>query len=775
MSGTLAGLYDRLLANRVIVIVLTLLAVIASGMGTEKLGFSNDYRDFFPADDPNLVAFEALQDNFLRTNNVFIAVEAKSGNMFTPAALDRLTALTEALWDLPFIVRVDSLANHQFIQADDETIAVVDLVTRDAPITADVAAAFRDMALAEVSVNGILASADPAMAGINILIDDDGVTEAGKVELMTALRPLLETQAADVFNTYLTGSIVVDHGFDVAAQADLEVLYAAMYLVALILVGWLTRSVVVTIGVLLTMTFAWCAALGIAAYAGLKLTAISVAAPTVLMTICIAQAMHIVFAIQRNGANTEDRKAAVKAAMLYNARPLFLVALSTGIGFSAIMMSEVPPLSDLGFILTVGVVALFILSMTFLPVYLSYFRMSNERLVARADDQMTRLGRFIGGAPFRPAAVLAALALCLVAAVPLNRINDNFIEYFSADHAIRTDAATINSRLSGVHYVYMQVDARGDSIFDTAYLAELDSFATWLRDVPQVRHVTTYADTQKRLNQALSGDRASAYVVPANSTEGAQLNLLYEMSLPFGLSTENLITPERDASKVTIVLDNVSSDDVLALEARIADWTAANSDAALFQPPTGPMSMFAHIGQRNAQGLITSTFVALLLVSVMLMLALRSVKFGLLSIVPNVLPAAMAFGVWGLVDGQVGLAVSIVAVMTFGIVVDDTVFFMSRFREHVGRSSFTDTVVATLRDTGRPIINTTIILVAGFTILAFSEFRLNQGLGILTAMVMGFALIADLFLLPGLLKLAVGRKDADVTEPATDALKTPAE
>ena len=737
MSGTLAGLYDRLLANRVIVIVLTLLAVIVSGMGTEKLGFSNDYRDFFPADDPNLVAFEALQDNFLRTNNVFIAVEAKSGNMFTPAALDRLTALTEALWDLPFIVRVDSLANHQFIQADDETIAVVDLVTRDAPITADVAAQFRDMALAEVSVNGILASADPAMAGINILIDDDGVTEAGKVELMTALRPRLETQAGEAFNTYLTGSIVVDHGFDVAAQADLEVLYAAMYLVALILVGWLTRSVVVTIGVLLVL-------------------------------LCILRGT-------RNGANTEDRKAAGKAAMLYNARPLFLVALSTGIGFSAIMMSEVPPLSDLGFILTVGVVALFILSMTFLPVYLSYFRMSNERLVARADDQMTRLGRFIGGAPFRPAAVLAALALCLVAAVPLNRINDNFIEYFSADHAIRTDAATINSRLSGVHYVYMQVDARGDSIFDTAYLAELDSFATWLRDVPQVRHVTTYADTQKRLNQALSGDRASAYVVPANATEGAQLNLLYEMSLPFGLSTENLITPERDASKVTIVLDNVSSDDVLALEARIADWTAANSNAALFQPPTGPMSMFAHIGQRNAQGLITSTFVALLLVSVMLMLALRSVKFGLLSIVPNVLPAAMAFGVWGLVDGQVGLAVSIVAVMTFGIVVDDTVFFMSRFREHVGKSSFTDTVVATLRDTGRPIINTTIILVAGFTILAFSEFRLNQGLGFLTAMVMGFALIADLFLLPGLLKLAVGRKDADVTEPATDALKTPAE
>lgn len=774
MRETLAKLFDRLLGKRVIVIVLTLIAVIAAGSGTEKLGFSNDYRDFFPKDDPNLLAFEALQDNFLRTNNVFIGVEATSGDMFTPEALNKLTSLTEALWTLPFIVRVDSLANYQFIQADDNTIAVVDLVTRDEPITDQVASNFRNIAMNEVAVHGILASDDKAMAGINLLIDDDGVTESGKAELTAALRALLATENGDTFKTYLTGSIIVDHGFDVAAQADLEVLYAAMYLVALLLVGFLTRSIAVTIGVLLNMTFAWCAALGIAAYSGIQLTAISVAAPTVLMTICIAQAMHIVYAIQRATLVHRDRKIAVREAMLHNARPLFLVTLSTGIGFAAIMMSEVPPLSDLGFILTVGVVTLFILSFTFLPVYLSFFNLKNEKLVARADRKMTSLGQYIGNAPFRPAILVAALAGLLITALPINRINDNFIEYFSSNHTIRTDAATINSQLSGVHYVYMQVDAEGGDIFAPAYLEELDAFATWLRSVPHVRHVGSYADTQKRLNQALEADRAEAYVIPGSAEEAAQLNLLYELSLPFGLSTDNIITPERNSSKLTIVLDNVSSGDVLALEKKIATWIKTNSNAAIFRTPTGPMSMFAHIGQSNAKGLMASTLVAFLLVSVMLMVALKSVKFGLISIVPNVLPAAVAFGIWGLIDGQIGLAVSIVAVMTFGIVVDDTVFFMSRFREHMRDDDFTGSVVETLRDTGQPIINTTIILVAGFTILAFSEFRLNQGLGILTALVMGIALIADLFLLPALLKLSVFGKSKKLNQNVEAGLKAPA-
>ena len=782
MQPILHAFYTGLMRARIAVIVLVVALALLAGSGMARLGFSNDYRDFFPADDPHLVAFEALQENFLRNNNVFIAVEAVSGDMYTPGDLQRLADLTDALWHLPFVIRVDSLANHQFILSDEDTIAVRDLVTMDRAITPGDAAEFRTMALAEKATRGLLASEDPAMAGINILVDKDGITETGKAELMAALAALLAGYDAD-FRTYRTGSLVVDHGFDVAAQADLEVFYLAMYAIVLALVGLLTRSVVATVAILVTMTLSWFVALGLSALAGINLTAISVAAPTVLMTISVAQAMHIVFAVQKAqkpGMTREARRQSVAGAMLHTFKPLLLVSASTLIGFSTIMLSEVPPLRDMGFILTVGTLALLVLSITFLPAFLSFFDMSNPRLIHRANRQMIRLADFISARTQTLALGIGVVSVALIAALPLNRINDNFIEYFSAGHPVRSDAMHINATLTGVHYAYLQADAVSGSVFDPAYLAEIDRFAAWLETQPEVHHVSSYADNQKRLNQALAGDAPEAYALPSGNADAAQLHLLYELSLPFGMSTENLVSFDRSATKITVVLDNISSDQLLALEDRIATWTGANADHVAFGQLTGPMSMFAHIGQRNARGLLVSTFVALTLVSLLLIVAVRSVTLGLISIVPNLLPAALAFGIWGLIDGQIGLAVSIVTVMTFGIVVDDTIFLMSRIRQHLRPGDFAGTLRRALRDTGRPVINTTIILVAGFALLALSSFRLNQGLGILTVLVMGIALIADLFLLPGLLRRLLFKRDrgaasrADIAAGA-EPIRGPAE
>lgn len=778
MKQILEPFYARLMKARLVVMIVVIGLALAAGSGMAKLAFSNDYRDFFSADDPHLLAFENLQDTFLRTNNVFVAVAADSGDMFTARNLTRLAELTEALWLLPYVIRVDSLANHQFIVSDAESIAVKDMVTLDHALTDADAAEFRRLALAEKATNGVLAAADPAMAGINLLIDKDGVTETGKAELMAALNPVLAQYAEGHFTTYKTGSLVIDHGFDVAAQSDLEILYAAMYAVVLLLSGLLTRSVAATVGVLLTMTLSWFVALGIAAHAGVKLTAISVAAPTVLMTISVAQAMHIVFAIQREQTRGLDRRAAAVAAMLHNFMPLVLVSVSTMIGFAAIMASEVPPLQDLGFILSVGSVVLFVVSVTLLPAFLSFFDMSSPRLIARINRQMLALSDWISAWAGKLTLMLGCVMLLLIAALPLNRINDNFIEYFRASHPIRTDAMTVDARLTGVHYAYLQADALSGSVFDPAYMAEIDRFGAWLETQDNVRHVSTYADIQKRLNQALGADAAEAYVLPADREDAAQLNLLYELSLPFGMNTENVINFDRTASKITVVLDNLSSGELLALEDRIAGWIESNAAEVAFGQLTGPMSMFAHIGQRNARSLLASTFVALLAVSVMLVLALRSVKLGLISIVPNIVPAAAAFGIWGLIDGQIGLAVSIVTVMTFGIVVDDTVFLMSRIKQHMRPGDFRGTLRRALRDTGRPIINTTVILVAGFALLALSEFRLNQGLGILTVLVMSIALVADLLFLPWIVQRVLfdrRRKGADLPGSAIAPIRKPAE
>ena len=172
--------------------------------------------------------------------------------------------------------------------------------------------------------------------------------------------------------------------------------------------------------------------------------------------------------------------------------------------------------------------------------------------------------------------------------------------------------------------------------------------------------------------------------------------------------------------------------------------------------------MFAHISQRNIQQMLIATTIALLVVSLVLLYALRSVRLGAVSLVPNLVPAIIGFGIWGLLVGEIGLATSIVAAVTIGVVIDDTVHFLSKYqrgRKELGMGA-EDAVRYAFSTVGAAMLVTTTALVAGFLVLSFSTFEMNAGMGLLTALVLVVALVADLTLLPALLMWIEKAKDA---------------
>ncbi len=163
--------------------------------------------------------------------------------------------------------------------------------------------------------------------------------------------------------------------------------------------------------------------------------------------------------------------------------------------------------------------------------------------------------------------------------------------------------------------------------------------------------------------------------------------------------------------------------------------------------------MFAYIGQRNIKSMLRGTSFALVLISLVLIVALRSLKIGLVSLIPNLAPAAMGFGLWGLVSGQVGLGLSVVAGMTLGIVVDDTVHFLSKYlraRRERGLDA-QDAVRYAFHTVGTALLVTTLVLIAGFLVLTQSGFKINSDMGLLTAVTIALALVTDFLLLPPLL------------------------
>ena len=266
-------------------------------------------------------------------------------------------------------------------------------------------------------------------------------------------------------------------------------------------------------------------------------------------------------------------------------------------------------------------------------------------------------------------------------------------------------------------------------------------------------YVSTLTDTMKRLNKNMHGDNQSYYRLPDERDLSAQYLLLYELSLPFGLDLNNQINIDKSSTRLTVILESISTQDALALENSAQEWLKKNAPPEMASHGASPLIMFSHIAMRNIDSMMVGTFFALLLTSAILVAVLRSFKLGLISTIPNLVPMAMTFGVWGLVVGEIGLAVSVVAPVALGIIVDDTVHFLSKFRRarvELGKTT-EEAIRYSFHTVGTALILTSIVLVCGFLVMTLSGFRMNVQLGFMTTIAIVCALLADFLFLPSLL------------------------
>ncbi|MEW8625013.1 MAG: MMPL family transporter, partial [Candidatus Thiodiazotropha sp.] len=232
-----------------------------------------------------------------------------------------------------------------------------------------------------------------------------------------------------------------------------------------------------------------------------------------------------------------------------------------------------------------------------------------------------------------------------------------------------------------------------------------------------------------------------------------------EFSLPFGLDLNNQINVKKSATRFTVTLESISTQQLLQIEENAQQWLLENAPEMRIDGAS-PSVMFAHIGSRNIIAMLKGTTTALIIISLILVFALRSLRIGGISLIPNLVPMGMAFGLWGLIVGEVGLALSVVSGMTLGIVVDDTVHFLSKYLRARREKNLPreDAVRYAFSTVGTALWVTSLVLMVGFGILAFSHFELNAGMGLLTAITLGLALVADFLFLPPLLIYFGGKK-----------------
>ena len=764
--------FNALAKWRWAIIILTLLLAGVLSSGARFLSFTNDYRIFFSSDNPHLLALDSLQNTYTKDDTVLFIITPKDGKVFTPQTLASIEELTDLAWDIPYAQRVDSLQNFQYSYSADDELIIQDLYKNALSLKPDQLSNIEDIALAEPLLKGRLISRNRTVAGIQVQTQLPGVDEQNEFpEVANFARKLAREMERKDPNLIirLSGGIMMGNAFPEASIHDIKTLIPIMFALVFIVLAVLLRSASAMIWALVVILLSITMTMGTAGWLGIALSPPSAGASNIILTVAVADCVHMLVSylhsMRKGWGNRlswkKQRIEAARDALAVNLNPIFITSLTTALGFLSLNFSDSPPFHDLGNIVAMGVAYAFLLSIFFMPALMMVMPIRVRPYKTQGNKFMRQFARFVISKRRLLLGGMTIIICILLSFLPRNELNDDLIAYFSPQNTFRADTDYATENLTGMYLMEYSLGAdKPGGINTPLYLKTIDDFAHWYRQQPEVLHVYSIADIQKRLNKNMHNDDPNWHHVPESQELAAQYMLLYEMSLPEGLDLNDRINVDKSASRLTATIKSISSSEMLALQERADNWLKQNAPKFMWTEATSPNLIFAHIGESNINGMLKGTVIALVLISLILIFALKSLKLGLLSILPNLIPAGMAFGLWGLIDGQINLAVSVVASLTLGIVVDDTVHFLSKFQYAQKQLNKTrvEAVEYAFIHVGTALWITSVVLIAGFLVLTLSDFQLNAKLGLLTAITISFALIADFLFLPPLLMLTKDKK-----------------
>ena len=507
--------------RRWLVAGLSIVIAILLASGGRFLTFSTDYRVFFSEKNPQLTAFETLQNVYSKDDNLLVAIKPGEGNLFTAETLATVAAFTEAAWQTPFSTRVDSLTNYQHSEADGDDLIVEELVDADAELGAEALARIKAIALAEPLILDRLTNRDGRTAGVNItlMFPQANMTEVPAV--MAHIRALVAEFAAahPELQFVISGNTALSNAFAELSQSDMESLVPLMYGALVLVMICFLRSVVGTIGAVVVIGLSAAAAMGFGGWIGVVLTPPSVTAPTIILTVAVADSIHILSTMLKEMRLGRGRHEAIVEALRINMHPVFLTSLTTAIGFASLNFSDAPPFRDLGNLTAYGIIAAWLLSVTLLPALMALLPGGARVRETKGPDMLERgMASLAELVIARRKPLLwgtSAVIVALVTMIPRIDLNDAFVDYFDRGVPFRDNTDFIMENLTGIYQLHYSLSAgEAGAIAEPDYLERVDAFADWFTGQPGALHVNSITDVMRRLNRNMHGDDPAYNTLP---------------------------------------------------------------------------------------------------------------------------------------------------------------------------------------------------------------------------------------------------------------------
>lgn len=678
-------------------VLASILALTAGlSVGAVFLKFDADPRGYFNKSNPERLLLEEFEKQHGRESSAVLMLVPNDGNIFSDALLNVVKQAVSSLSAVPGVKRVNSAADTG-VQSGSALKAIWD---QDPQF-------LRPLMSKKGGVSAVVAFLDPTKADLLAAVD----------EIKTIKSSLESFHPAITFR--LSGEAPMDATFMEAIEQD--IIWLAPLQVALIIVLLLVclQSVRATIILLVVLGCATGITMGTAGWLGYQLNGVTSAAPMILLGIAVATCIHLLIAWQQDFRTHRDSARALASSIETNAFPVFLATLSTVSSFLCLNFSDSPPFQQLGNLIAMGLTVTWVLAFTLLPALVLMFPPAGASRRIGVETEWLHLGRCVIMWRKSLLVVLCVAAVGSVWGLTKLSFDDRFSQYFSERFEFRRDTDFMEKNLTGLNVLHFPLETGELSPGEKQRNREMAlAFASWLDEQPEIARVDGFASAVKL---------AKANGLPDE---------VYDKIRPV----------------ITAVLSNASSAEIRTVAERSNSWLGTYTPT-LSKGAVGTALLAANLSERNLDAMVIGTIAALILVSCILLFSLGSVRLGIISLIPNLLPMLLAYGFWGHVLGEMSFAATVVMALTFGIIVDDTVHFLAkynRYRKHYG-FGVEWAIAESFRTVGIAITATTFAIASGFLALCFSGFLVNHHLGLLTLMILFAAWLSVLFLLPPLL------------------------
>lgn len=729
-------------------ISLGVLIFLIASAGLYKIKTNFSVKVWLDPNDQRIHDLEKHEATFGSSDTIDVIIYNKKG-VFDKKTIETVQKITEEMWQVTDVVRVESLTNANWIDTFEDDINIEPFLDEEVPLDKETLSKKKHQAVTSDQLKNNSVSHTGRVAYIRSFLRVYKKNPAYK-KIVLEVEELTKKYETEDIKIHLSGISYINESLSRASDRDMKLVFPIVVLLLAFILAYFFRSVHAVIYPFALIGISIIATFGIEGYLGLEFNNILSAVPAVLIAIGLADSVHVLISYRHNILfEKEDNITAAIHALKKNFIPTGLTTITTTIGFFSLMTAEIRPIHDLGLLSGIGTVFAWIFTYTILGALLKYVKFP-PRKVEENISELSFLYTFCNKYKHLINISLPLLGIVMAYYGTQNIINADPVEYFDDSTPVKKTFNIVRGEFGGSRAIEMVFDSgKAEGVKDPEFLKKADQLVEWIKENPKVVNVNSILQILKKMNQTLNEGKEEFYTIPNNRRAVADQLFLYTLGLPQGMDLKNQLSLDNRKFRVIIMWD--INDTMHAIEGTNKILEKAK-EIGISVYEAGQSPIYNRINDLVVQTFISSMSISIPMIFIIMLLVFKDLKLATLSLIPNVFPLATASGIMYIMGDEINIGNVIVFSVCLGIAVDDTIHFIANYK--IKRShgmSGVNALKSTLSQTGKALILTTLMLMLGFGMFILGEFVPNQKFGIYCAIILLLALVSDLILLPAIL------------------------